>query len=254
MNTKSIFATGVDAGSTYTRCVISLLEDQRLRLVGYGSVPSEGWSKSRIADQQAVSDCVLAAVEEAEAMAQTAIETVVAGIGGLTARGANSRGRVDFGRPREIEQRDINRAMDRAMHIHLQEDRMVLQLLPQDFVVDDHPGFHDPAENDGVGDRSQRASGYHLGPGARQPDWRDQSALISPSTRRSMRPSPAAMPPSCRRTGARAWPWSISARIRRRWSVTTVNPRSLPLRCESAAIISRAIWRTRSAFRSNRRK
>jgi cell division protein FtsA len=144
MNTKSIFATGVDAGSTYTRCVISLLEDQRLRLVGYGSVPSEGWSKSRIADQQAVSDCVFAAVEEAEAMAQTAIETVVAGIGGLTARGANSRGRVDFGRPREIEQRDINRAMDRAMHIHLQEDRMVLQLLPQDFVVDDHPGFHDP--------------------------------------------------------------------------------------------------------------
>src|SRR5580704_4095235 len=144
MSTKSIFATGVDAGSTHTRCVISLLEDQRLRLIGYGSVPSEGWSKSRISDQQAVSDCVLAAVEEAEAMAQTAIETVVAGMGGLTARGANSRGRMDLGRPREIEQRDINRAMDRAMHIQLQEDRMVLQLLPQDFVVDDHPGFHDP--------------------------------------------------------------------------------------------------------------
>ncbi len=144
MNTKSIFATGIDAGSTNTRCVISLLEDQRLRLVGYGSVPSEGWSKSRIADQQTVSECILAAVEEAEAMAQTAIETVVAGIGGLTARGANCRGRLDFGRPREIEQRDINRAMDRAMHIQLQEDQMVLQLLPQDFVVDEQPGFHDP--------------------------------------------------------------------------------------------------------------
>jgi cell division protein FtsA len=146
MNSKSIFATGVDAGSSSTRCVISLLENQRLRLVGYGSVPSHGWSKSRIADQQAVSDCVLAAVEEAETMAQTAIETVVAGMGGATARGANSRGRMDFGRPREIEQRDINRAMDRAMRIQLQEDRMVLQLLPQDFVVDDQPGFHDPRE------------------------------------------------------------------------------------------------------------
>ncbi|HEX4136897.1 MAG TPA: cell division protein FtsA [Bryobacteraceae bacterium] len=144
MSTKSIFATGVDAGSAYTRCVIALLEDRRLRLVGYGSVPSEGWAKSRISDQQAVSECVLAAVEEAEAMAQTAIETVVTGMGGLTARGANSRGRMDFGRPREIEQRDINRAVDRAMHIQLQDDRMVLQLLPQDFVVDDHPGFHDP--------------------------------------------------------------------------------------------------------------
>ena len=144
MSNKSIFATGLDAGSTYTRCVIALLENERLRLLGYGCVPSQGWAKSRITDQQAVSECVLAAVEEAEAMAQTTIETVVAGIGGLTARGANSRGRMDLGRPREIEQRDINRAMDRAMNIQLTEDRMVLQLLPQDFVVDDHPGFHDP--------------------------------------------------------------------------------------------------------------
>ena len=77
-------------------------------------------------------------------MAGTLIETVVTGLGGLTARGANSRGRMELGRPREVEQRDINRAMDRALRVQLQEDRMVLQLLPQDFVVDDQPGFHDP--------------------------------------------------------------------------------------------------------------
>jgi len=144
MSGKPIIATGLDAGSSHTRCVISLLEDGRLRLIGYGAVPSSGWAKSRIADVQSASECVLAAVEQAEAMAGVAIETVVAGMGGLTARGANSRGRMDLGRPREIEQRDINRAMDRALHIQLQEDRMVLQLLPQDFVVDDQPGFHDP--------------------------------------------------------------------------------------------------------------
>jgi cell division protein FtsA len=141
---KSTFATGLDAGSTQTRCVISVLEKQRLKFLGYGAVPSQGWTKSRISDQQAASDCILAAVEEAEKMAGVTVENVVAGMGGLTARGANSRGRMDFGRPREVEQRDINRSMDRAMKIQLQEDRMVLQLLPQDFVVDDQPGFHDP--------------------------------------------------------------------------------------------------------------
>ncbi len=144
MDHKHILATGVDAGSSYTRCIIGLLEGERLRILGYGSVPSAGWSKSRIADQQAVSDCVLSAVEEAETMAQTLVEHVVAGFGGLTSRGANCRGHFDLGRPREVEQRDINRAMERAMRIQLQEDRMVLQLLPQDFVVDDQPGFHDP--------------------------------------------------------------------------------------------------------------
>ncbi len=144
MSTKTIFATGLDAGSSHTRCVIAVLEGNRPRFLGYGSVPSQGWAKSRISDPQAVSDCMLAAVERAEAMARTTVGTVVAGIGGLTARGANSRGRMDLGRPREIEQRDVNRAMDRALNIQLTEDRMVLQLLPQDFVIDDQPGFHDP--------------------------------------------------------------------------------------------------------------
>ena len=45
---------------------------------------------------------------------------------------------------REIEQRDINRVVDRATRVQLQEDRMLLQLFPQDFVVDDHPGHRDP--------------------------------------------------------------------------------------------------------------
>ena len=59
-------------------------------------------------------------------------------------RGANGRGHLDFGRPREIEQRDVNRVVDRALRVQLPEDRMVLQLCQQDFVVDDHPGHRDP--------------------------------------------------------------------------------------------------------------
>jgi cell division protein FtsA len=144
MSGRSILAAGVDAGSSFTRCVIAVLDRERLRFLGCGSVPSQGWSKGRIANQQAVSECVLGAVVMAETMARTAVENVVAGVGGLTARGANHRGRHDLGRPREITQRDVNRAMDRAMRVQLSEDRMLLQSLPQDFVVDDHPGFLDP--------------------------------------------------------------------------------------------------------------
>jgi cell division protein FtsA len=144
MNNQTLFAAGLDAGSSFTRCVIALYENERIRFLGYGSVPSQGWSKGRIANQQAVSDCILAAVVQAETMAQTAVENVVAGIGGPTVRGANHRGKWDLGRPREITQKDVNRSMDRALRLQMSEDRMILQLLPQDFVVDDHPGFHDP--------------------------------------------------------------------------------------------------------------
>ena len=144
MSNAPIIATGVDTGSTQTRCIISTLEDDRLRFLGYGRVPSQGWSKGRIADAQAVSASILEAVVAAEKMAGVTVETVVAGIGGPTVRGANSRGHWDLNRPREITRNDVTKAIGRATRKQLAEDRMIMQILPQDFVVDDHPGFHDP--------------------------------------------------------------------------------------------------------------
>jgi cell division protein FtsA len=144
MAVKPIYAVGLDAGSRKTRMVICLVEDERIRLLGCASVDSEGWLKGRIADQRAVSDSILAALREAEATAGVSVESTVVGMGGATLRGANSRGVVELERLREIEQRDVNRVVNRALRRDLPEDCMVLQLFPQDFVVDDHPGHRDP--------------------------------------------------------------------------------------------------------------
>jgi cell division protein FtsA len=144
MAAKPIYAVGLDAGSRKTRLVICLLEGGRMRLLGCAAVRSEGWVKGRIADQRAVAECVTAALREAEAGAGVSVESAVAGMGGQSVRGANGRGVLELGYVREIEQRDVNRVVDRASRVQLQEDRMVLQLFPQDFVVDDHPGHRDP--------------------------------------------------------------------------------------------------------------
>ncbi len=144
MSIKPLLAVGLDAGACFTRAVICKLEHGRMRFLGCGMVESKGWSKSRIADQQAVSACILEAVQQAESMAQTLVESVTAGFGGLSVRGANTRGKYELGRPREIGQADVNTALKRASKVQLQEDRMILQMFPQDFVVDDHPGHRDP--------------------------------------------------------------------------------------------------------------
>jgi cell division protein FtsA len=144
MAAKPVYAVGLDAGSHQTRLVICLLENGRLRFLGAGAADSQGWLKGRVADQKAVSAGVLAALREAEACAQVSVESATVGMGGPTLRGANGRGVVELGYLREIEQRDVNRVIDRASRVQLLEDRMVLQLFPQDFVVDDHPGHRDP--------------------------------------------------------------------------------------------------------------
>jgi cell division protein FtsA len=144
MSTKPFLAVGLDVGSRYTRAVICTLEKNRMRFLGCGAVQSQGWAKSRIADQQAVSQCVLGAVQQAETAAQTLVESVTVGVGGVTVRGANTRPEFKLGRPREISQSDVNTVLRKATKVQLNEDRMILQLFPQDFVVDDHPGHRDP--------------------------------------------------------------------------------------------------------------
>jgi cell division protein FtsA len=72
------------------------------------------------------------------------IASAVVGVGGPTLRGANGRGVLELGFVREIDQRDLKRVVERASRVQLLEDRMVLEILPQDFVVDDHPGHSDP--------------------------------------------------------------------------------------------------------------
>ena len=144
MAEKPIYAAGLDAGSRKTRLVVCALENGRLRLLGCAAVESQGWLKGRIADQRAVSDSILAALREAEADAGVSVESVVVGMGGQTAESANGRGLVELGHLREIDQRDVNRVVDRALRVQLQPDRMVLQLFPKDFVVDGQPGHGDP--------------------------------------------------------------------------------------------------------------
>jgi cell division protein FtsA len=144
MNTPKTFdAVGLDAGSVWTRCVICRLEDNRLRFLGCGSVPSQGWSKGLIADQNTASQSILAALREAEASAQVSVEGAVVGVG-ASIRGANCRGFHDLGRVRAVEQRDVNRAVERACRVLLPEDTIILQMFPQDFVVEGHPGHRDP--------------------------------------------------------------------------------------------------------------
>jgi cell division protein FtsA len=143
---KHILAVGLDAASVETRFVICALEDERLRLLGCASVPSRGWWKGKIADQKALADSILAAMREAELAAGVSVGSAVVGMGGPTVRGANARGVLELEYVREIDRRDVNRVVERAARVQLQEDRMLLQRFPQDFVVDGHPGHRDPRE------------------------------------------------------------------------------------------------------------
>lgn len=144
MPTNTCYAAGLDVGAGRVRCLVGLVEEGQIRLLGAGESVSRGWSKGRLSDQTAVAASIQQAVHEAETQAQVTVEAAVVGIGGVTIEGCNSRGLYEFGRPREIDPGDLGYAVELASKVRLREDRLVLQVLPQDFTLDGRAGYRNP--------------------------------------------------------------------------------------------------------------
>ena len=140
------YTVGLDIGTTQICCVVGEVnENGRVDIVGLGEAPSRGLRKGIVVNVDATVHAVKAAVEEAELMAGLSIETAVIGIAGGHIRSFNSRGVVAVaGRDRTIVREDVKRVMDAARAVSIPQDREVLHVLPQEFVVDDEGGIASP--------------------------------------------------------------------------------------------------------------
>jgi cell division protein FtsA len=135
----------LDAGSSKTRVLVAELNDGALRYRGHGIVDAAGMRKGLIAELSPAVDAINKAATLAEKRADAVIERCVIAVGGPHVRGVNSRGGISLGaRMREITREDVRAAVDRARSIALPNDRDVMHLLPQQFILDDQPGIHDP--------------------------------------------------------------------------------------------------------------
>lgn len=137
--------TVLDAGSQKSCVLVAEVADGVLRYRGHGIEPSMGMRKGLIAELGPAAEAINRAALTAERAAKATIETAVVGIGGTHVRGINSRGGISMGsRMREITREEVRAAVDRARSVPLPPDREVMHLLPQEFILDDQAGIHDP--------------------------------------------------------------------------------------------------------------
>jgi len=145
MSQQSNILAVLDAGSSKIRVLIAEIQENALRYRGHGIVDAAGMRKGLIADLAPASAAIDRAAVAAESAAQAVIERMVVAVGGPHIRGVNSRGGISLGtRLREITREEVRDAVDRARSIALPADREVLHLLPQQFILDEQQGIHDP--------------------------------------------------------------------------------------------------------------
>jgi len=143
---ESYLLTAIDVGSAKTCALVAEITEGGLRYRGHGVSESRGSRRGLIVDLEKAVASIQRAVDEAEAMAGVNVEHALVGLAGTHIRGVNSRGGITLGgRAREITREDIRHAVEKARAIALPEDREVVHLLPQQFILDDQEGIRDPA-------------------------------------------------------------------------------------------------------------
>jgi cell division protein FtsA len=147
MNPERII-TGLDIGSAKTTVVIAEAVGERknaprLKILGVGQARTTGLRRGVVSDIEETTRSIKKAIEDAERMAGTKVDTLYAGIAGEHVRAMISKGIVAVN-GEEISKADVDRANEVARAQPVPQDRELLHALPQEYSVDKNQGIRDP--------------------------------------------------------------------------------------------------------------
>jgi cell division protein FtsA len=151
MRNRDHVVVGLDIGTTKI-CALAAETDggDPMNIVGFGQARSEGIRKGVVVNIEKTVRSIQQAVRECELMCGTQIKEVYAGIAGHHIQGINSHGMVTVQNNRTVSEEDIRRVIEAAQAINIPNDREVLHILPQDFIVDDQDGVQNPLGMSGI--------------------------------------------------------------------------------------------------------
>jgi cell division protein FtsA len=148
MARKKIIA-GIDIGTCNISVVVGEVFGDEVHVIGFNSQPSYGVKKGSIINMDSTVDSIKRAMKQAQSMARSDISAAVVGISGGHIRGMSNSGVVPLS-SREVRRNDLSAVLDAAKAVVIPTDREVVQIVPQEFVVDNQAGIKHPLGMSGV--------------------------------------------------------------------------------------------------------
>jgi len=141
---------GLDIGTSKVLAIVGEVNaDDQVEIIGYGHHPSTGMSRGVVANIEETVTAIQRAVEEAELMAGCQIYSVYAGIAGAHINSFNSHGMAAV-RDREVDDNDVDRAIDSATAVMIPNDQSIIHTLPQEYIIDGQQGIRHPIGMNGI--------------------------------------------------------------------------------------------------------
>ncbi|MFS0823696.1 cell division protein FtsA [Bacillus sp. 1P02SD] len=147
MNSNEI-CVSLDIGTSSVKVIIGEMVDDSLNIIGVGNVKSEGLKKGSIVDIDETVHSIKKAVEQAERMVGISINQVVVSVPAINVQLQDAHGVVavstESRQNREISNEDVLRVIDAAQFISLPPEREIIDMIPNQFIVDGYDEISDP--------------------------------------------------------------------------------------------------------------
>lgn len=143
---------GLDVGTTKVAAIIAETDfDKKVNIIGCGTAPTTGLRKGVVVDLESTTKSIAEAVEKAERMSGTTIESTFVGISGEHISSLNSHGVVAVSSPnQEITAEDVERVLQAAGVVPLPSDREIIHVIPRDYIIDGQNGIKNPVGMSGM--------------------------------------------------------------------------------------------------------
>lgn len=132
-----------DIGSSKMAFLLCEITPAGLEVVGFGQSLSQGIRKGSVVNIDAASAAMKEASQEAQNISQREIDLLIVGVSGSHVSIIPSNGMQPI-RDKEIRKVDVDRVLEAASAVNIPLDREVIQVLPQEFIVDGQDGVQQP--------------------------------------------------------------------------------------------------------------
>lgn len=134
----SKIVAGVDVGTTKTTVLLAEVHpQQRLNLLSWGEVPTQGIRKGEIVNLEKVRDCFCSAMQEAEKQAQTHVRNASFAMSGYHLKGQQMQGTATVSdASNQVSESDIERAKSEVNSRRLRDGRVKVQEIAQPYFLD----------------------------------------------------------------------------------------------------------------------
>lgn len=137
---------GLDVGTSSIKAVMAeIASPSAVNILGLAHRPSAGLRKGNIIDIEATARSIDGCLNELERLTGVEINSAVCGFSGISINAVSNHAVIAVANPNyEITEEDKRRVLQLAQNVALPPDKMIVQLIERQYIVDGYDGVKDP--------------------------------------------------------------------------------------------------------------